>query len=374
MLIASSAAVHAQAGGLRVISSVDVSATAVTYADSIHTRGGSVTPAFRVDWAHATVGGSATVSQLSRSGSSVQASLSPSVFTPSVGVFTAELAGAFGGSTHDDGTRTGQALGIVRGYAIGEGRGAWAGGGAGRTWDGFIWRSVRQGDFGGWLSRGNATGLASVTPVVVKDSIHYTDVQGALRYPKGAFELGVTAGFRTGATSPAIGGSSRAWGSVSVIGWLSRQFAVVGSAGSYPVDLTQGFPGGRFVTLALRLASPNTRQVQREIDAAGSGGTTTPETKGMAFEVGPEVAGTTQRELRVFAPSANVVEITGDMTQWEPVALTRGTDGWWRVSRPLARGTYQMNMRVDGGPWMVPPGLLSSRDEFGGTAGILTIE
>ena len=374
VLGASSMRASAQGRGPRIISSVDATATAVTYADSFHTSGGSVTPAFRLDWARATIGGSATVSQLSNSGSSVQASLAPSVFTPNAGVFAGELAGAFGGSTHDDGTRTGQMLGIGRIYAIGSGRGAWAGGGLGRTWDGVLWRSVRQGELGGWFSRASTTALASVTPVVVQDSIHYTDVQGALRYPRGAFELGVTAGVRAGATSPAIGGSSRGWGSVSVVAWLSRQLAVVASGGSYPVDLTQGYPGGRFITLGVRLASPNTRQVERETDAAEQSPVTADEGTGLTFEVRSPAAGSTRRELRVFAPKARIVDITADFTQWIPVALTRDADGWWTLSRTLAPGTYQMNMRIDGGPWIAPPGLLTTRDEFGGTTGILTIE
>jgi hypothetical protein len=68
------------------------------------------------------------------------------------------------------------------------------------------------------------------------------------------------------------------------------------------------------------------------------------------------------------------VEITADFTQWTPVVLAARPDGWWSLSRNLAGGTYQMNVRVDGGAWVVPVGLLSTRDEFGGLTGILTIE
>jgi len=363
----------AQSRNPRTISSLDVSATTVTYADSIHANGVSVTPAFRFDWTRATVGGSATFSQLSRGGSSVQASLAPSIFTPSAGPFAAEFAGAFGGSTHNDGSRTGQLLGVVRLYAIGDGRGLWAGGGAGRSWDGVIWRGVQQAELGGWISYGETTALASVTPVVVQDTIRYADIQTAIRYPRGNFELGVTGGFRTGASSPAIGGASRAWGSVSVVAWISRQLAIVASAGSYPVDLTQGYPGGRFATLALRVSSPNARQVEQQ-SASAAASPTTKSDGAMTFDARTASAGSTHRELRVFAPTAKTIEITADFTHWQPVPLTRCADGWWIISRTLAPGTYQVNMRVDNGPWIVPPGLLATRDEFGGTTGILTIE
>jgi 1,4-alpha-glucan branching enzyme len=82
----------------------------------------------------------------------------------------------------------------------------------------------------------------------------------------------------------------------------------------------------------------------------------------------------TQRVLRIYAPAARTVEITGDFTHWQAVQLTRGSDGWWSVTRAMAPGTYQMNLRIDGGRWLAPPGLLTTSDEFGGTIGILTIE
>ena len=40
----------------------------------------------------------------------------------------------------------------------------------------------------------------------------------------------------------------------------------------------------------------------------------------------------------------------------------------------LKRGKYQMNLRVNGSDWTVPPGLMSMIDEFGGTVGLLVVE
>ena len=68
------------------------------------------------------------------------------------------------------------------------------------------------------------------------------------------------------------------------------------------------------------------------------------------------------------------VELSGDFTAWRPVQLRGEDGGWWSVSLPIAPGTYQMNVRVDGGGWIVPPGLTAIADEFGATVGILTIE
>jgi 1,4-alpha-glucan branching enzyme len=91
-----------------------------------------------------------------------------------------------------------------------------------------------------------------------------------------------------------------------------------------------------------------------------------------AFEV--QTSRGTQRVLRVDAPGARTVEINGDFTQWRPVQLVRGIDGWWSVMVPIESGAYQMNVRIDGGAFQAPPGLLTSTDEFGGVVGILIIE
>jgi len=78
--------------------------------------------------------------------------------------------------------------------------------------------------------------------------------------------------------------------------------------------------------------------------------------------------------VRVNALGARTVEINGDFTNWIPVKLVPASDGWWESTFPLKRGKYEMNLRVNGGDWTVPPGLLSMVDEFGGTVGLLVIE
>jgi hypothetical protein len=360
----------------RVERSVDVSGTGIWYADSIHAAGSSLNPAVRVDWSSATLGAFASVSRVG-GGVSAQGMLTPSVFTPSVGPFSGELAASLGGSTHPDGTRTGQTLAVARGYASRANLGAWIGAGAGATWDGAVWRRVRQSEAGAWRQWNGITSLATVTPVVVADSIRYTDIQAALRYAKQSLELGVTLGTRAGSVGPAIGGASRAWGSVSAVAWLTSSVAIVASGGSYPVDLTQGYPGGRFVTIALRIASHGSRSSERAPDTRRSPITTT------ALENAPAAEATnlqtvtisgTRRTLRLVASSARTVEINADFTQWRPVALSRAADGSWAVTLPIAAGTHQMNIRIDGGAWTVPSGMLTMADEFGGVVGILRFE
>ena len=353
------------AGAQRTAPTIEVSGLGIWYADTVRSAGASLSPALRVDWANATLNASGTVSRLGQGSSSVQGTIAPSIFSPSYGALSFEGAGSLGGSSHHDGTRTGQMLGSVRAHLMRGDAGGWIGGGVGRTWDGEVWRSVRQAEIGAWTTRDGVNLLATVTPVSV-DTLRYTDLQASLRVPAiRAFELGVNGGARTGSVGAAVGGSSRAWGSITGTAWVSSRVAVVASAGNYPVDLTQGYPGGRFVTLALRLgarelAEPSTVETPAAVSSVP------------VFEVRNAPQG--KRMLRFNAPTARTVEVSGDFTKWQPVNLTREPTGWWSVALPVTAGTHQINVRVDGNAWIAPPGLLTSRDEFGGVVGILVVQ
>ena len=39
----------------------------------------------------------------------------------------------------------------------------------------------------------------------------------------------------------------------------------------------------------------------------------------------------------------------------------------------MGRGLHHISVRVDGGAWGAPPGLLTARDGFGGEVGVLMI-
>ena len=48
-------------------------------------------------------------------------------------------------------------------------------------------------------------------------------------------------------------------------------------------------------------------------------------------------------------------------------------DGWWMIALVGEPGIHEVTVRRDGGPWIVPPGLVERRDEFGGVSGIVTL-
>jgi len=264
---------------------------------------------------------------------------------------------------------------MARVYATKADGSAWIGGGGGATWDDSVWRNVRQLEAGAWIQRRNFTAMASVDPITVADTISYTDTQLALRYETRVFAFDLTGGWRAGSVGPEIGGTRRTWGSLSGLMWLTGRVAIVASGGSYPVDFTQGYPGGRFATLALRLSSRSSR---RSAEIASLRDATNDRTVEHAR---PDFTGFVvrtdsgaYRSIRLDARGAKTVEISGDFTQWRPVRLVQGADGSWTVSLPIGLGTHQVNLRIDGGAWVAPPGLLTSKDEFGGVVGILVVE
>jgi hypothetical protein len=209
---------------------------------------------------------------------------------------------------------------------------------------------------------------------MVEDSIKYVDGQLSLSWTRERLDLGALIGARFGDQLTSLGGTARTWGNLTAVAPLTPRFALVVSGGTYPIDPTQGFPGGRFVSASVRVATrrvrdappPRAERAQVEASAVGAVPAVT------SFVAERSHAGWVT--LRVNAPRAHLVELSGDFTNWTPLRLERASDGLWSATFPINPGKYQMNLRLDGGKWLVPPGLLSMLDEFGGSVGLLVIE
>ncbi|HUQ46101.1 MAG TPA: glycogen-binding domain-containing protein [Gemmatimonadaceae bacterium] len=362
----------------RAVPTVDLGGSVVRYADSVSSSAATISPSIRLEADRATLGAGGTYSQSAGSWST-QGVLHSSLFTPTLGSFLGELSGSAGGSAHQDGTRTGQALAVIRAHLMTPQRGAWGGAGAGSTWDGIAWHPVRLAEVGAWTRFGTTTALATVTPTAVSDTIRYADAELALRFDLPGAEIGLAGGARAGDRLPTIRGSARSWGSLSVAGWIASSTALVASAGSYPVDFTQGFPGGRFVSLGVRFG-PRTSHRDATTDVATTLATLRAPTNRplvvtaeSVLELRVDDAGAGRRTFRVLAPRATTVEIMGDFTSWAPVPLAQVAGGWWTIALPVSSGTHEMNLRASGAGWVVPPGLTAIDDEFGGAVGVLVV-
>jgi hypothetical protein len=354
--------------------SVDVGGTGVRFADSVDVTALALTPAARFAWPRAVVAAAGSWSLLTAGGWTTQGLLEATALAPSRGALSGEVTGSLGGSAHEDGSRTSQLLALGRLHLDVRRSGAWLGAGGGRTWSGAVWRSLLLGEIGGWMRAGSAHGVttvsASATPTMVDDSLRYVDIAAEGGWETARLELTASLGARAGAVLPEFGGARRAWGSLQAVRWITGNAAVVAAVGTYPVDPTQGYPGGQYATLGLRLATP---AFTRAAPAATPPVTPAASPSAPAHEVTVVTVSEGQRTVRVWAPSASRVELTGDFTSWTPVQLSAAGGGWWAVTLPLKRGTYSMNIRSNGGSWRVPGGLPSLRDEFGGTVGVLAV-
>jgi hypothetical protein len=121
----------------------------------------------------------------------------------------------------------------------------------------------------------------------------------------------------------------------------------------------------RYVTLGFRV---------RSFASGGAETARTPPPAGAlaAFDIDTIAPG--RYRLSFGAPGAHKVELSGDFTGWKPVSLARDENGRWTVSLVLLPGAHRLNARLDGGPWIVPPGLLAMSDDFQGQVGVLVIE
>ncbi|HEY6089825.1 MAG TPA: glycogen-binding domain-containing protein [Gemmatimonadaceae bacterium] len=361
-------------GAQSVESTLDLGAVTLRYADTLYASAATLTPRIVADWGRALVDASGTYSQFASGGWSTQGALSGSLFAPILHGVLPELAAFAGGSTHHDGTRTGQVLANGRLHFVGSGGEIFLGAGAGRTWVGGGSRSVLLGEAGVSATFSDVGATFTANPTVVEDSIKYLDAQWSLSWARERLELGALVGTRLGNQLTALGGNTRSWGSLSAVRWMTHRLALVASGGTYPIDPTQGFPGGRFVSLSLRVAARSAHVAVPLSAPKNHTEMNSPEILPVLTRFAAERTATGVVTLKVDAPRARVVEVSGDFTSWMPVSLARTSDGSWAVTLPIRRGKYQMNVRLDGGKWLVPPGLLPMVDEFGGSVGLLIIE
>lgn len=351
----------------RVVSTLDVQGIRLRYADTVDATATGLSPTLRIDWDRAVVRASGTYAKFAQAWST-DGSLDASVFTPSRGPFSAALAGTLGGSAHQDGTRTGTAIGLGRLHLDERAVGGWIGAGGGVTSDGFASHRVREGEVGAWWGEGPAAITLVASPTAIDDSIRYTDLTAEGNWRDGTFEFSAVAGARAGSRLPFVASSRTGWGSVNALAWLLPRVALSANVGTYPVDFTQSFPGGRFVSVGIRFSlSQRARPPVFRLDNIHDG------TSGGVVDVQLGSAAGGGKALRVHAPGAHTIEVNGDFTGWSPRAMTPVPGGWFVLDVPIVRGTYQMSIRIDGGKWAPPASLPTVLDEFGGSAGVLIV-
>jgi hypothetical protein len=345
--------------------SADATAATVHYDGYLRSGVALFTPVVRYEGSSFTIAARGNFSVFQSGNRSVDLLGTTSVFTPELNVFRGELS-ATGGISSYRAIDTGYGTLGLRAHAIGRRGGAWIGAGGSSVTSG---RAVQNGRFAEGGAWGRAWGLAATLQAkgFDVDLLQYIDTELAMRWSRGRLELSGSAGGRAGDETE----GARAWGELSATVWLGQRVALVLGHGSYPNDQAQLTPGGQYTAVSLRIASRPTflrdalaRTVRYETPPIAP-----PVVAG--FEV--RRSSSTMVRIRIRAPDASSVELAGDFTNWEPIALRRRRGDSWEVTLPIEPGRHELNVRVDGGEWGIPPGIDATRDEFGGVVGVLVV-
>lgn len=352
----------------QIAATLDGAATRISYSDGSPATGLSIAPSVQLvrPWQSVLAGGAVT--RFPGDVWSVQGHLAGSTYLREVGGLRPEIEGRLRGTRHEDGGGSSEFAGATRLHRFGVARGFWVGANGGRSWDGIEWRGSLAAEGGGWARVGRGTLSLALTGTRVNDELRFAEAESVFRMDYGSLEMVAYGGLRhwfRPDDAPAEG-----WGGASVAWWLGDRVAVTASGGAYPADYAQGLPSGTFGSLGFRVATgrlDRARRVNEPLDLI------IPPARPGAPRLTVEVAGDSAR-LTVSGLPATSVELMGDFTGWQPIALSRSGGGQWAATLAVPPGIHRVNLRVDGGQWVVPPGLPSSTDEFGGAAGILIVE
>jgi hypothetical protein len=202
--------------------------------------------------------------------------------------------------------------------------------------------------------------LGHRTTNVVNGEYRETEAEVHASRRQGRLSLAAVAGLRFGKV-----GTQREWGWLTLATALRGDVDVFSSLGSRSEQTDRGGHAGRFVQLGLRFNS------RRPIPASAP--PVPPPWPAPRFE-----AARSQGEawiLTLQISSASSVELTGDLTEWTPVSLVRspGKSSVWRTTVHATPGMYHIALRIDHGPWWVPPGLVAIPDGYNGLAGLLEL-
>jgi hypothetical protein len=278
-----------------------------------------------------------------------------------------ELSLTTAGSVQQGLMPTMQVLPQARLHFLDPQRGVWLGGGFARTFDGDEWRTTLLGDVGGWFRRGGTVVSASFHPQQLQNGDLMNDLSATFDKTLGGLTLSAAAGWRTGQAERVDLG----WVSVGATFAINRRLLATASFGNYPADLMQRLPAAQFMALSIRL--PSRSVFPRRDDKLTTVVQPTPTADGVILRIATTDTAKAAKVVRVRAPASDRVELMADFTDWVAVPLVRTPEGFWEVTLPVTRGSHRLNVRLDGGEWVVPTNVARVTDEFGGVVGLVLV-
>ena len=191
----------------------------------------------------------------------------------------------------------------------------------------------------------------------------FSDMEASLRWEVGPLEMSAQSGYRLG-DSYDVTPDSRRWSSARATIWLNERVAIIGGGGRQPALPLRGLPARSFGMAGLEIAySPVSKSA---VPVA------LPHTVLVKkFEMQPGTGD--MRKIVIRVGGVERVDVMGDFSDWSPLTLVRRGRDLWELNVPLSPGMYHINVRVDDGPWMAPPGIPTMHDGFSGDVGLIVI-
>ena len=249
--------------------------------------------------------------------------------------------------------------------------GAHAEGAIARAFDGRLWQTVVLGEGRVWWRSGSAFTAVRSTTMQLGVGDLLNDTEGQVEWLTGRGIVTSSLGVRLG---EALRGTT-AWGGISVMWPLLWDSWLTASLGSYPADLVQNLPAGRYLAIALRLPNgrlPSFRPPPPPPPPPPPRTPDLPVTLRLALVTGPALDSTYIREVKVWAPGAQVVELMADFVDWVPVPLIKQPNGEWQGFYRIAPGLHRVNLRLDG-ELDAPLNWRVERDEFLGNVALVLV-
>ena len=191
----------------------------------------------------------------------------------------------------------------------------------------------------------------------------WRSVRGEVSWNGGRFDARLAGGVQRGRRMVDTLGQTQTWLRAEATGWITHQVGITLGLGSESPYLLAASPPGGPLTVALRVA----------FGRSGKGRGAKPAPPDDRPFVVRSLVGDL-RVIRLRLAHAAQVELTADFLDWRVLSFAPVGAGVWEVRVAIPPGRHRVSIRIDGGPWIVPPGLPAIDDDFVAASGLLRVE
>jgi hypothetical protein len=348
---------------------LELAGSVVEYDGFLVSGAAMVSPSLQYDGANTSVGVQGSWLIFESGSEIVRFSAAGAWLTNPGGRWRAELSGSIGFGHYERSDPYGHLFARTKVHYAGRRGGTWLGLATGVSFGDYEGTPVELA-LGAWSAFDEVGVAGSITTTALAGG-QYVDLSGAARWTRNNFRLDAKAG----AVGFSGGEGGGAYAEVSAMYHLSQRVALTASGGRYRSDPARGILGARYVNVGLRLNLSSRSvsvvptiiralaAVEAELEGSDYGSTA-------RLEVQNSGSGGV---LLLRVERASMVEIMGDFTDWVAVPLQRVGNGAWEFAAPVPPGVHRLNIRIDGGPWLVPFGTRLEETDFGSAVGVVVV-